>query len=238
MINSESSSARLHRWRVEPTCGLARRHWAVGASPILPSSSSTFLRPFAPDPLRPFFAPMDALTPARSIQAVLGLFPAATLSAPHEQVSLIHAHDLPAIPSPTTCGRSVSPRHVTCRWIEPRPLPHGTTPNGNSGLRLQLADSPHHAGRIEFLYVRTDHSPPAASHPVSPRRSCRLITSYVNSERTSTSPIVCALRRTSPRCSRGSKSGHGSLLSPSGAAWEPTPVPLRRAIARCRPAGA
>ena len=111
-------------------------------------------------------------------------------------VSLIHAIDLPTILSPITCACSVSPRHVTCRWIGPRLLPHEAKLNGNSGLRHSLADSPHYAGRIEFLIVRTGRSPPAAPHPVSPRRSCRLITSYVNSERTSTSRIVCPLRRT------------------------------------------
>src|SRR5271157_4743618 len=115
---------------------------------------------------------MDALTPARADQAVLGLFPAATLPAPREQVSLIHAPDLPTIPSPTTCVRSVSPRHVTCRRIEPRLLPNGSSPNGNSGLRPSLAGSPRITGRIEFLIVRTSRSPPAAPHPVSPRRSC------------------------------------------------------------------
>ena len=173
MMNSRVSSARPHRWRVEPTCGLARRHWVVGVSPILRSSSSTFLRPFAPDPLRPFVALMDALTPARSVQAVLGLFPAATLWAPREQVSLIHAPDPPTIPSPTTGGRSASSGHVTHRRVEPRLLPHGTSPNGNSGLRHWLAGSPPLTGRIEFLIVRTSRSPPAAPHPVSPRRSCR-----------------------------------------------------------------
>ena len=172
MMNSQGSGARPHRWRVEPTSGLARRHLAVGVSPILRSSSSTFRRPFAPDPLRPFVALMDALTPARSVPAVLGLFPAATLSPPRQQVSLIHAPDLPTIPSPTTCVRSVSPRHVTCRRIEPRPLPNGTIPYGNSGLRHSLAGSPRITGRIEFLIVRTSGSPPAALHPVSPRRSC------------------------------------------------------------------
>jgi len=192
MMNSLGSGARLPRGRVECTCGLARRHLAVGVSPFLRSPSSTFLRPFAPGPLRPFSALMDALTPARSVQAVLGLFPAATLLAPREQVSLVHAPDLPTIPSPITCVRSVSPRHVTCRRIEPRLLPYG-----NSGLRHWLAGSPRITGRIEFLIVRTGRSPPAAPHPVSPRRSCRLITSCVDSERTSTSLIVCALRRTS-----------------------------------------
>ena len=194
LINSESSGARLHRWRVEPTCGLARRHWAVGVSPILRSSSSTFLRPFAPDPLRPFVARMDALTPARAVLAVLGLFPAATPSAPRQQVSLIHAPDLPTIPSPTTCVRSVSPRHVTCRRIEPRLLPYG-----NSGLRHSLAGSPRITGRIEFRFLplpgevlRTGRSPPAAPHPVSPRRSCRRL--QVTSTWRGLSPLwSCAL---------------------------------------------
>jgi hypothetical protein len=114
----------------------------------------------------------------------------------HEQVSLIYAPGLPALPSPPTCGCFVSSGHVTHRRIEPRLLPHGSSPNGNSGLRLSSADSPHLTGRIEFLIVRTSSSPPAAPHPVSPRRSCRLITSYVVLKRTLTSLIGCALRRT------------------------------------------
>jgi hypothetical protein len=213
MMNSQGSSARLHRWRVEPTSGLARRHWAVGypRSSEVPHPPSCV--PSLQTPYRSFFALMDALTPARFLQAVLGLFPAATLAAPREQVSLIHAPDLPTIPSPTTCGRSVSPRHVTCWWIGPRLLPHGIPPNGNSGLRHLAAGSPHHTGRIEFLIARTSRSPPAAPHPVSPRRSCRLITSYVDSERTSTSRIVCALRRTAtgilPVLGHG-QDGHGT----------------------------
>ena len=113
------------------------------------------------------------------------------------QVSLIHAPGLPTIPSPTTCGCSVSSGHATHRRIEPRLLPHEVYPNGNSGLRHSLAGSPHHTGRIEFLIVRTGRSPPAAPHPVSPRRSCRPITSYVDLERTFTPPTRCALRRTS-----------------------------------------
>ena len=156
--------------------------------------SSTFLRPFAPDALqalRRSYGRSDSCSPGSS----------AFFRHEHrlcrEQVSLIHAHDLPAILSPPTCGRSVSSGHATHRRIEPRLLPHEAKLNGNSGLRHSRADSPCHAGRIEFLIVRTGRSPPAAPHPVSPRRSCRLITSYVDSERTSTSLIVCALRRTS-----------------------------------------
>ena len=49
-----------------------------------------------------------------------------------EQVSRLHAPVPPAIPSPTTCGRSVSPRHASVRWIEPGLLPHGITVPGVS----------------------------------------------------------------------------------------------------------
>jgi hypothetical protein len=170
----------------------------VGVSPILRSSSSTFLRPFAPDPfqaLRPSYGRSDSCPRRLGSAGIIVRRPPPRLL--RGQVSLIHAPDLPTIPSPTTCVRSVSPRYVTCRRIEPRPLPYGSSPYGNSGLRHSLAGSPRHTGRLEFLSVRTGRSPPAAPHPVSPRRSCWLITSYVNSERTSTSRIVCALRRTS-----------------------------------------
>src|SRR5271165_7015242 len=112
---------------------------------------------------------MDALTPTRSVAAVLGLFPAAARSAPREQVSLIHAFSLTAIPSPTICASSASPRHVTYRRVGPSVLPL----RGISGLRLPLAGSPLHADRIEFVILRTSRSPPAAPHPASRRRSCR-----------------------------------------------------------------
>jgi hypothetical protein len=125
--------------------------------------------PFAPGPLRPFVARMGALTPARSVAPVLGLSPAASRSAPREQVSLIHALGLPTLPSPPTCGRFVSPRHVTYRRTGPRSHPHGSSPNGNSGLRHHLAGSPHHAGRIEFVILRSGRSPPVAPHHASRR---------------------------------------------------------------------
>jgi len=138
------------------------------SSPLTSYFTSTSLRPFAPGPLRALhrsYGRSDACPPGPS--ALLRH----ELRVLHEQVSLIHAPGLPTIPCPTTCGHSASSGHVTHRRVEPRPLPHGSSPNGNSGLRHSLAGSPHRTGRIEFLIVRTGRSPPAAPHPVSPRRT-------------------------------------------------------------------
>ena len=169
MSSCPDQRSRFRRRRTESSTGTARRHWAEGWCAAVHPRSSTFLRPFAPGPLQALlrsYGRSDSCPPGSSalLRHERRLY--------GEQVSLIHVHDLPAIPSPTTCGCCVSPRHVPCRWIGPRPLPHGTSPNGNSGLRHSLAGSPHHTGRIEFLIVRTGRSPPAAPHPVSPRRSC------------------------------------------------------------------
>jgi len=169
MGNHQRMSARLHRWRVEPPTGLACRHLAEGVCSIPRGSPSTFLRSLRSRPITAllrYYGRCDSCPPGSS----------AFFRHEHrllcEQVSLIHALGLPTILSPTTCGCSASPRHVTYRRVEPRLLPHGSSPNGNSGLRHSLAGSPHHAGRIEFLIVRTGRSPPAAPHPVSRRRSC------------------------------------------------------------------
>jgi len=143
--------------------------------PSLPSSS-TFLCPFAPDPLRPFLA----IKHSDSCPSGSSAFFRHELQLLYGQVSLIHLLGPPTILSPTTCARSVLPRHVTCGQIEPGLHPTtGACSHENSGLRLSLADSPHHAGRIEFSFLphlgdflRTGRSPPAALHPVSPRRSC------------------------------------------------------------------
>ena len=62
--------------------------------------SSTFLRPFAPSPLRDFFATMDALTPASS--ALRSSTSNMNTVSVRRQVSLIHVSDLPIPPSPTT----------------------------------------------------------------------------------------------------------------------------------------
>jgi hypothetical protein len=165
--------SRFRRRRTESSAGTARRHWAEDTYTAVHPHSSTFLRPFAPDPLqalRRSYGRPDSCSRRFGSAGIIVRRPPLRLL--RQQVSLIHAPGLPTLPSPTTCGCFVSSRHVTYRRIEPRLLPHGSSPNGNSGLRLSAADSPHLTGRIEFLIVRTSGSPPAALHPVSPRRSC------------------------------------------------------------------
>jgi len=170
---------RFCRRRTASATGTARRHWVANRAAVHPGPS-TSLRPFAPGPLQALlrsYGRSDSCSLRRDSARVIPRRPSDRLL--REQVSRIHAPGLPTLPSPNTCGCSASPRHVTYRWIEPRVLPHGSSPNGNSGLRLQLAGSPHRTGRIEFLIVRTGRSPPAAPHPVLPRRSCSRLQVYV-----------------------------------------------------------
>jgi hypothetical protein len=149
--------------------GTARRH-----SPrcrLRPTSypSSTFLRSLrsmAITPLLRYYGRSDSCPPDSETLRCRAC-------STGGQVSLIHVLGLPTVPSPTTCGGFVSPRHVTCRRIGPRGHPTtGYFPQENSGLRHCTAGSPPHAGRIEFVSLRTGRSPPAALHPVLPRRSC------------------------------------------------------------------
>src|SRR5262249_32266866 len=82
------------------------------------------------------------------------------------QVSLFDAHHLPdhsAVNHPLAPGHRFStlPLSVTgFRSLSER-----------SGLRLCTAGSSRSAGRITFVILRTDRSPPVAPHPVSRRRS-------------------------------------------------------------------
>ena len=173
MSTCPDQRSRFPRWRTESPTGTARRHSAEEMYAAVHPGSSTFLRPFAPGPLQTLlrsYGRSDSCSRRFGSAGIIVRRPPLRLL--RQQVSLFHAPGLPAIPSPTTCGRSASSGHVTHRGVGPRGLPHGTTPNGNSGLRHSLAGSPPHTGRIEFLSVRTGRSPPAAPHPVSPRRSC------------------------------------------------------------------
>jgi len=81
------------------------------------------------------------------------------------QVSLIHAPGLP--------DHSVS-THLVDRSRRFNTLPFSATASRLSPVEAspslgRLADPP---GRIEFVILRTDRSPPAAPHPASWRRSC------------------------------------------------------------------
>ena len=124
--------------------------------------SSTFLRPFAPSPLRNFVAPMDALTPVGS--ALRSSTSNMNSVSVRRQVSLIHVSDLPIPLSPNT---PQAPDADFSRYPSSRRISHSR----GSRLHLRYAGSPTLTGRIEFLIVRMDRSPPVASHPASRRRS-------------------------------------------------------------------
>src|SRR5215510_13486277 len=83
------------------------------------------------------------------------------------QVSLFDAHHLPdhsAVNHPLPPGHRFNTLPLSVTGF--RPL------SERSGLRLCTAGSSRSAGRITFVILRTDRSPPAAPHPVSRRRSC------------------------------------------------------------------
>jgi len=102
---------------------------------------------------------MEALTPVRS--ALRPLHEHRLLS---EQVSLIHASGPPIIPPPTTLGLPPSLSHPTPQRVG---LPTRVGPGfATESQARQLS------GRIAFVILRTDRSPPAAPHPASRRRSC------------------------------------------------------------------
>jgi len=82
-----------------------------------------------------------------------------------KQGSLLHAPELPIPPSPTT-------DHPSDIAFARYPSACRTSRSLGSGLHLSLAGSSFMTGRIEFVFLRMDRSPPAAPHPVSQRRSC------------------------------------------------------------------
>ena len=140
-----------------PAC-LARRHSRWLKFCLDRRYSSTSLPPLAPSPLRDFTVTMEALTPVR---------PALRSLHEHrlfgEQVSLIHASGPLIIPSPTTLGLPPSLSHPTPQRVG---LPTRVGPDfAFSQQARQLS------GRIAFVFLRTNRSPPAAPHPASRRRS-------------------------------------------------------------------
>ena len=81
------------------------------------------------------------------------------------QVSLLHAPELPIPLSPITH----QPLDVA---LSRYPSAHRVSPRKRSRLHQCLAGSPTQAGRIEFVSLRMDRSPPAAPHPALRRRRC------------------------------------------------------------------
>jgi hypothetical protein len=155
------------------------------SSPLIAHFPSTFLRSLGSRPITALPRYYGRCDSCPSHRVTNGFTVVPSVSG---QVSLLPLLDLPALPSPTTCVRFVSPRHVTCRRIKSRWHPHGSSPNGNSRLHHSLVGSPRYAGRIEFLIVRTGRSPPVTLHPVSRRRSYLRLQVIVYPKRTFTSP--------------------------------------------------
>ena len=147
----------------ESPTGLAPRHSRWLALCLLAPDPSTFLRSLRSRPITAlprYYGGSDSCPRGSSS------LPGEGFTTPrYEQVSLIHVSGPPIIPSPTTrCAPSVAfPRYPSARRAS---LVSG------SGLRRSLAGSPAAPGRIEFVILRTDRSPPAALHLASWRRSC------------------------------------------------------------------
>jgi len=99
-------STHAQRARMSPAC-VARVGTAAGLCSVVPSfTHPPSCAPFAPCPLRHFIATTGALTPGQLSAAV--------------QVSLLHARDLPTVPSPTTA--------TSCRALS-RYLQHDRPPS-------------------------------------------------------------------------------------------------------------
>ena len=203
MRSSPRQSARLRRRRAEPPGGSARRHWPEKSGFISGLSSSTFLRSLRSRPVTalPRYYGRSDSCPCRRARA-RPFASGQPFSSLPVQVSLIHSPDLPTLPSPTTCespGRLCTPG---------RRGPDSSPQFRDDGASLTMSRLAVLAGRIEFSFLphsgdflRTGRSPPAAPHPVLRRRSCRLVTAWrwIPLERTFTSLIRCALRRTHSR---------------------------------------
>jgi len=137
--------------RLASTAALPAVSASRGASWRPSVTPSTFLRPFAPRPLRRFFATADALTPDRL--------------SPAGQVSPVHPDDLPTIPSPTT------PRSPTVAFARyPSARRASRIPPGLGFALHSQARRNARPNRVRLL--RTGRLPPGASHPASRRRSC------------------------------------------------------------------
>jgi hypothetical protein len=165
LVNSRRTftcSALLRTPEERSPTRLALRHSRRSLFCLLSSGSSTSLRSLRSIPitgLPRYYGRSDSCPAGSSVALWQHEHRLCT-----EQVSLINTPDLPIPPSPTTPRPPASLYHAT---------PQLAGSPADSGFRLHhwLVGSPTLAGRIEFLIVEMDRSPPVASHPVSRRRS-------------------------------------------------------------------
>ena len=156
-------SSVLHHAFVEisPT-GLALRHLPRVVFCSRPFFPSIFLRSLRSVPVTGhlrYYGRSDSCPPGSSAPACMNSV------SDCGQVSLLHAPELPIPLSPTT-------RQPLDIALARYPLAYRASRRIRSGLHLWSAGSPVLAGRIEFVILRMDRSPPAALHPASRRRSC------------------------------------------------------------------
>ena len=149
------------------------RHWRRSHCALIcvVPHASISLRPFAPPELPGFNATMNALTPERPARRFRDRL--AILTRSGLLVSWIKLSDHSVSNHPLSFPKFglVSLRDLPS--CEPLQLTHplGRVPldvTWASPLASQLATT---TGRIEFVNLRTDLSPPDALHPVSRRRS-------------------------------------------------------------------
>ena len=144
------NSPRFHRPLPRfPAC-LAGWHSREGRSVSASASHPPSCTPFAPSPLRDFLATMGALTSAG---------PSPTMG----QVSLIHVSDLSTPPSPTCLRaphRQATPQALDADFTR-YPSSRRVSCLRRSRLHPFPAGSPTLTGRIKFVVLRMDRSPPA-----------------------------------------------------------------------------
>ena len=174
--------------------GLALRHLRRLDFQSLAFNPSTFLRSLRSIPiteLHRYYGRSDSCTLGSSVP-----YRQHELRLCLVQVSLLNASELPIPPSPTT--------HQSLDVAFARyPLAHRVSRCIGSRLHHWLAGSPTLAGRIEFVILRMDRSPPVAPHPVSRRRSYSRLQAGERMPEGDFSPLcsvllTCARRRTSP----------------------------------------
>ena len=187
------------------------RHSHYGGSLASRHGTSTFLRSFARRALPRFIARMNALTPERPALRIL--------IRDNERRPYLRSGLLASCIKPSNRSASnhlLSPPGLV--WFRPESLPRGLLTASlrdhgviwASPLASRLATT---TGRIEFVILRTSHSPPVALHPLSRGRSYVRLRS---SNPTSTGTFTLLIRYTHKRISRRRHGGVSCECGPFG----------------------